>query len=436
MESAIRQTSVTALAPAAHWNLNAFQRLLVGVAVLDTSIQVDTYLFYQEKWAEFGAIGGINVSLATICLVVLYAMWLVEAGAAATYLRRSSLYINLPLTLYVGIVTLSWIVARDKLLALNSIVLLGQSYLLFTYIANRIRTRDDVVYIVTLFAVALAIQGLAMIGLRVIGRNVSLGPITGMIGDDMRVGGTIGSPVTGGSFLALMIAPTLSLLVMPVKRSCKLLAIGAISLGGIGLLLTQTRGSWVAVGLSVSLFFALAWYRGWISLRLPVACACAALLFGIVFHESIANRVFGDDEGSAQGRIPLYQMAWAMIGDQPLTGVGINNCAASAGEYATRPEFRGEWFWTIHNKYLLEWVETGIFGLAAFLLFLLTTIRQGWNVWRLNDRLLSPIALALTLAIGGQMVHMLVDVFNSRPQVQSLWLCAALVAAVARIEED
>jgi O-antigen ligase len=84
---------------------------------------------------------------------------------------------------------------------------------------------------------------------------------------------------------------------------------------------------------------------------------------------------------------------------------------------------------------LLEWVETGFIGLAAFLLFLLTTIRLGWRAWQKYDRLLSPIALALILAIGGQMVHMLVDVFSSRPQVQSLWLCAALVAAIARIKE-
>ena len=325
-------TSVTALAPAAHWSLNAFQRLLVGVAVLDTSIQVDTYLFYQEQWAEFGAIGGINVSLATICLVALYAIWLVEAGATATFARRSSLYFNLPLTLYVAVATVSWIVAEEKLLALNSIVLLGQSYLLFTYIANKVQSRDDVVYIASLFAVSLAIQGLAMIGLRVIGHSVSLGPIAGMIGDEMRVGGTIGSPVTGGSFLALMIAPTLSLLVTPVKQSCKLLAIGALVLGGIGLLLTQTRGAWISVGLSTSLFVAIAWYRGLISLRLPIACACAALLLGLVFQESITSRIFGDDEGSAHGRIPLYQMAWADDRRSPANGRGDQQLRGIGGE--------------------------------------------------------------------------------------------------------
>jgi O-antigen ligase len=79
-------------------------------------------------------------------------------------------------------------------------------------------------------------------------------------------------------------------------------------------------------------------------------------------------------------------------------------------------------------------VETGIVGLSAFLLFLLTTIRTGWRAWLRRDRLLSPIALALILAMVGQMVHMFVDVFISRPQVQSLWLCAALVAAIGRID--
>lgn len=426
---------MAAVLPAIRWNLNWFERLLVGIAVLDISIQVDTYLCYQDEWADFGAIGGVNISLATISLVALYAMWLVEAAVRTGYGKRGTFYWNVPLTLYMAVATVSLLAANNKLLALNSIALLGQSYLLFVYVTNRVTTRNDVVYIVCLFAVALAIQGLAMIGLRVIGHNVSLGPVSGTI-DDTRVAGTIGSPVTGGSFLALMIAPTLALVAMPVKPSFRMLALAALGLGGLGLLFTLTRGAWIAVGLSVSVFLAAAWWRGWISAKLPMACVLVALVGVLVFHDTIANRVFGDDEGSAHGRIPLYQMAWSMICDHPLTGVGINNCAASAGEYATRAEMRGEWFWTIHNRYLLEWVETGVFGLAMYLVFLLSTLWQGWRMWLRNDRLLSPLALALVLAIAGQMVHMLVDVFNSRPQVQSLWVCAALVAAVGRIGKE
>ena len=134
----------TALAPVGHWNMTMFQRLLVGIAVLDTSIQFDTYLMFREEASQLGAIGGINVSIATLCLIALYAMWLMEAGIAAGYAKYQKLYINLPLTVYIGVATLSVVVANDKLLSLNSLVLLAQSYLLYTYIANWAATRDDV----------------------------------------------------------------------------------------------------------------------------------------------------------------------------------------------------------------------------------------------------------------------------------------------------
>jgi O-antigen ligase len=435
MERALQSQLTVGLSPARAWNLSGFQRVLLGVTVLDTSIQVDTYLFYQENWATFGAIGGINISMATICLAALYGLWLMDSAVSLSTYERERMYLNWALTAYVCIAIFSWFVAEQKLLALNTITLLVQSYLLYTYVANCVKLRSEVIYVASLMAIALAIQGAVMIGLRVVGHNLSLGPVSATM-DDGRVAGTIGSPVTGGSFLALMIAPTVALFVAPIKSSLKVVALAALALGGFGLLLTYTRGAWIAVGMSVSLLVMLLWWRGWVSARLPVAMAVAALLVGAIFHESISNRVFGDDEGSARGRIPLYQMAWAMVSDHPILGVGVNNCAASAGPYAARAEFRGEWFWTFHNRYLVEWVETGIIGLSAFLLFLLTTIRTGWQAWLRRDRLLSPIALALVLAMVGQMVHMFVDVFISRPQVQSLWLCAALVAAIGRIDTE
>jgi O-antigen ligase len=90
----------------------------------------------------------------------------------------------------------------------------------------------------------------------------------------------------------------------------------------------------------------------------------------------------------------------------------------------------GEFLFVVHNKYLLVWAETGIVGLLAFLGFLFATVHRGWQGWRFRDRLLSPLALGLTVAIAGQMVHMFFDVFHSRPQVQTLWLAAALVFAI------
>lgn len=149
----------------------------------------------------------------------------------------------------------------------------------------------------------------------------------------------------------------------------------------------------------------------------------------VMFQETIVVRIFGDDAGSAQSRLPLISIAWRMIMDAPIMGVGANNFAMVLPPYVT-PEFNDRWLYTVHNKYLLVWAETGIGGLAAFLWFLLATIRRGWVCWQFQDRMLSPIALAFAAATAGHMIHMAVDIFNSRPQVQMLWVIAAIIAAI------
>ena len=63
-------------------------------------------------------------------------------------------------------------------------------------------------------------------------------------------------------------------------------------------------------------------------------------------------------------------------------------------------------------------------------------VSRGWQCSRLNDRFLSPLALGLTAAVAGQMGHMLIDVFNSRPQVQLLWLVAGLVTAMRNLASE
>ncbi len=122
-----------------------------------------------------------------------------------------------------------------------------------------------------------------------------------------------------------------------------------------------------------------------------------------------------------------------MIEDNLVRGIGANNFAIMIKQYAT-PEFAGEWLYVVHNKYLLVWAETGIGGLLAFIAFLVVTVRRGWQCWKSKDRFLSPLALGFTAAIIGQMVHMLVDLFSARPQVQSLWLIAGLIAAMHNID--
>jgi O-antigen ligase len=158
-----------------------------------------------------------------------------------------------------------------------------------------------------------------------------------------------------------------------------------------------------------------------------VALLVAVPLFGL-----LAERILGPDQGAAYSRVPLMRLAERIISASPWTGVGANNFAQVMPQYATA-EFDTDWLYTVHNAYLLIWAEAGIGALAAYLWFLLATIRRGWALVRRRDAFLSPIALGITAAIAGHALHMGVDLFNARVPMQLLWLLAALLVATEAV---
>src|SRR5206468_10284566 len=216
-----------------------------------------------------------------------------------------------------------------------------------------------------------------------------------------------------------------------VERFRKILAAFGLAAGAAALVATLTRGGWIAAALSVVIVCMALWRRGRLS-RVVLWLAALATAMALIFHSSIAARLSGDDEVSAHVRIPLMATAFRIISDHPVLGVGVNNYTAAPPDYASMHQ--DDWIFTVHNQYLVVWAETGLVGLAAFLWFLAATIRSGLEAWRRNDRLLSPLALGFTAALIGQMVHMQVDLFNGRPQLQLLVTVAALIGAMSRMD--
>lgn len=405
------------------------RKLLLAVIIVEITFPLDIYLNYQTDLAEIGALGGFNISVTTGCLLALYTLWLGNALIGAGYAPRPRWFANPPLVIYIALATISTIVAVDKTLSSFEIFLLLQSFLLFTYIASTVKTREEVVFIVTILLITLLFEALVMIGLRGIGRSIEIGPLTARIDSGGRVGGTVGSPNGAGGYLSLLLVPALSLLIARWGSLHKLLAITAFGLGTIALILTQSRGGWLAFGGSLTLFMFITWRRGWISLTMPTILLLVSVGVAITFQDAIVARLFGNDEGSAASRLPLIDLAFRIIRDHPFLGIGTNNFAALIRSYDT-PDFGNAWLYVVHNKYLLIWAEMGLLGLAAFLGFLMLMIYRGWRAAVTNDHFLAPLAIAFSTAIAGHMFHMLFDVFNGRTQIQLLWLCAAIITVI------
>ena len=419
------------------------RRVLLAALLLDVPLQIDTHLNFRTELAELGALGGWNVSLTTVALIGLYGLWAMELLAQPRRAARPAFRASLPLGLYVTVAMLSILVAYDAQLAWFEVFLFGQMFLMFLYVVSTVRTRADVVFVISLLLAGLALEGLLMVVLRFAGSGAAIPGLAARVdvaaaaqGQTTRLVGTLGGANMAAAYLSLLLPLALgSFLLARLGPLHRLLAVAAFMFGTAGLLLTQSRGGWIACGVGVAILVVAAIRRGWLSFGVPLGASPFALLLAVALQDFILARAIGDDEGSARSRIPLNWLALRIIEDHPLIGIGANNYVLGMAEYATPnfSEYAGDWLFVVHNKYLLVWAETGLVGLLAFLGFLLATLWNGWAGWQLRDRLLSPFALGLVAAMVGHLVHMQVDFFSGRPQLQTLWLSAALITAIARI---
>jgi putative inorganic carbon (HCO3(-)) transporter len=414
-------------------------RILLAVVILDIPFEFGTHLYYRERDAALGALGGLSISATTLALAGLYLSWFIRSQVRRSSVASPSLNISLPLLLYFGITTLSVAVAQDVSLSLFEVFLLLEACLVYFYVANNVRTRQDVLFVMSLFLIACLLESLVMILLRFTGMPPTIWGIPSHVRVDtdvkesfVRIGGTVGAPNFAAAYLSISLASAAGLLFTNLGRAYKWLAIAVMGFGGVALILTFSRGGWMALALSLTLICLLGWRRSGLSLKTPIAVLLILGMLYLPFHSAISARLFGDDKGSAESRIPLMRLAFRIIEDNPILGVGANNFTVVMDGYLTS-DFRVGWLFAVHNKYLLVLAETGIIGLLAFLGFLLDALRKGWQCWARQDRLLSPLALGIMAGIAGHMVHMTVDVFRGRPTQQLLWLLAGLLAAMHRI---
>ena len=357
------------------------QRVLLAVVLLEIPARVDINLFYNKEYADIGMQPGLIVSAASILLVGLYILWAVEALMRKRQALPSPASIvvpSLPSVVYFITVCLSLLPAYNVQFALFEAITVLQMVLLHIYILHAVRTQKDVLFVLACLFVSLGFEGFVMIGVRLLGHSVSIGPLTARIGETLRVAGTIGSPNYAAAFLTCLIPLAASMLLTNISWAYKVLALTTVGLGGIGLILTFSRGGWLGGGTALLIVFIGAWRAGWLSTARLLWLVMIGGSFALVFHDAILVRLTSDDSGAAYSRWPLMQMAFQMFLDHPFFGVGSNNFALVMPRYMTSA-VGADWLYTVHNKYLLVLTQNGIAGLLAFMWVLLVALRSAYR---------------------------------------------------------
>lgn len=260
-------------------------------------------------------------------------------------------------------------------------------------------------------------------------------------GATFRIGGLLGHPNILAGFVAMGAPMLLALLMtrLPIGRKAAIGAVLAAAL--LALLLTLSRSGWLAFALAAPIVIGLM-LRDRRSRRRALAGSLVALAFGLIAAlaaaPAILRRFTQSDPGAVDFRWEWMGVAWDMVRDHPLLGVGLNSFVqhlpgrtAYGGTEALTRTFGANWP-VVHDIYLLIWAEQGTIGFACFLLLLIGLLRTGWrNATRCAD----PWLHALNVGALAGLCANLLDGFGSfflrqMPGARLFWIIAAIIVAI------
>ncbi|MDQ3449629.1 MAG: O-antigen ligase family protein [Actinomycetota bacterium] len=231
-------------------------------------------------------------------------------------------------------------------------------------------------------AAVLLVAGLASLTVvqeYVLGNSSELGgfarvPIAEDVGSaTARHAGPLADVNFWGRLLVLAFPLALALGTGPDRRQRPWLAAAALVAAGI--YLTGSRGSLIALGVSVGVWLLLTRPRP--RTLLPLVAGGAALLAipgvssRLATLSAVGESATAVVDPSLRNRAAVQVVGLAMAEDHPILGVGLGNFIRREPEYQRATgEFISEGVIAPHNLYLELLAETGVVGLAALLLLI------------------------------------------------------------------
>ncbi len=231
-------------------------------------------------------------------------------------------------------------------------------------------------------------------------------------------------PNVAASTLAPGLAFSVALVIWASKRRPWLAIFSILSTVIIlaTLLLTSSRGGWLAVTttglLAVLALIQRKWFRGKIPRRLYwgstvlIAVLFLALITLVGYWEPLLGQV-PDPSGSVHGRLELWNQVLLLIGDAPFTGFGLMGFRMVYATYGILIHVPIQDH--AHNTYLEVGLEQGLIGLFALLWGMAVLLYWAWLAIENDQRV--RWGWAGLAAIGILTVHGIFDVvfYVTRP---------------------
>lgn len=435
-----------------------FERFMLALLFLIIPVNADYHFGLEDMLYALQLPPGthlLRISVSDVVLATLYFIWLLRLFRARQSPQRQERLIIWPsgatlIWCFIGWAALSIINAQNHQLSFFLLVEFVKAFLLFFYVANHVKTRKDLWFIVCCLLAGLFLEcfiafaqraaggnlGLPALGERSVAKEVALSA-----GNIFRVGGTLGHPNYLGGYLASVLPVALAAAVVQNGKWMRAVTFGIFLSGILVLVLTFSRSAWVVTGAALPVLVGRALLERRKTLRpkhLLIAVLAAAILFA-PFAYLIKARWVEDDKGATASRLPRFQIGWSVVKSHPILGVGLNNYSLVAHLYEThvttgRSDHRKVFLYygEAHNVFLTLAAETGLVGLFWMVWFVGLVGRRGWQAIKSSqDAVLRLLLFGMLLGFFARIPH---DAFHTGNLATHmfLWIYAACLVSPIR----
>ena len=258
--------------------------------------------------------------------------------------------------------------------------------------------------------------------------------IRGVSGSGGRGAGDLVNPRKVGATLSMVLPIPVALLIFGRHRGLRYLSAGALLVGGVVLLLSQSLQG--LLGLGMALLLLAVWRSRWFLLVIPVGLLALAVGITAYGPERLALALLSLHHplGIAVAlRLDMWSRAAAMIRDLPYTGIGLSTFPTIQTHFYTGftlgPEPHA------HNLFIQTALDLGLPGLVALIWLLVafyaTTVRAYRATTSQDLRaLLAGLAAGALANVG----HGLPDTLSlGYKGVAALFAMLGLAAAIERL---
>lgn len=221
----------------------------------------------------------------------------------------------------------------------------------------------------------------------------------------LRTGGIIGCMMTGGSLDVWIPIIAVALLTGKLRGKKKYIFWVASIIAVGGLICNATRGTWLAMVVTIPLLMLL-YMRSKLKALATITVVMALLAGLFMSMPSFQQKVSSIGDTKLQGtaeRFLLWQSAYNMFQDHPLTGVGYATFKKNYREIYISPEAKEPNLGHAHNNFFHVLAECGFIGAACLLIWCLGTdvyCIKGWLRQR-NPGYLALLGLFMGIMLQG-----------------------------------